>query len=91
MKRIAIGAALLFAAATADAAPSQPFTSVYSRDSHCDRIAQGRDGEDWVAYRCSGLPGWPLWLLFQDSARMQIGFGPRRNHAGTFQIGRAHV
>lgn len=34
-------------------------------------------GQDWLLYRCDGQPGMPVWLLYQDSTRLQAAFGPR--------------
>jgi len=34
------------------------------------------EGQDWLLYRCEGQPGLPVWLLYQDSTRLQVAFGP---------------
>lgn len=33
-------------------------------------------GQDWLLYRCEGDQGVAVWLLYQDSARLQVAFGP---------------
>ncbi len=30
---------------------------------------------DWILYRCDGIGGVAMWVLYQDSARMQVAFG----------------
>lgn len=35
------------------------------------------EGQDWLLYRCEGQAGMPVWLLYQDSTRLQAAFGPR--------------
>lgn len=34
-------------------------------------------GEDWILYRCAGVAGIAVWVLYTDSVRMQLAFGPQ--------------
>ncbi|MBS0296148.1 MAG: hypothetical protein JSR45_07540 [Proteobacteria bacterium] len=45
-------------------------------------------GGDFVLYRCGGVESVPIWMLYQDSSHLGIGFGSRRNTHGHFGIDR---
>jgi hypothetical protein len=65
-------------------------SSRYTQLEDCSEIAHGDidRGEDWVAHKCIGLGGIPIWLRFSDSARSFIGFGAREHNSGMFGLAR---
>jgi hypothetical protein len=65
-------------------------TSRYTRLGDCDEVDHGDidKGEDWIFHRCEGYDGIPVWLLYVDSSRAQVGFGSTANVTGPFGIDR---
>lgn len=82
MKATVVSAATLIttlaAALPANSGPT--FESRYTtlgRDD-CAVVESGEpEGQDWLLYRCEGQPNLPVWVLYQDSVRMQLAFGPK--------------
>lgn len=73
---IALAAALTATAAIAAPAVESRYTTLGRAD--CRVVESGEPlGQDWLLYRCKGQPGIPVWVLYQDSVRMQVAFGPR--------------
>lgn len=79
--------AVLAAAVPADA-KSPPIESRYTKLKDCKEVAQAPLGEDWVFVRCPGFGKNAVWWVNSDSARAQIGFGPKPNTSGIFEPGR---
>lgn len=72
---LAAGLVNIGAAAAAPVAESR-----YTRLARADcRVVQSGEpeGQDWLLYRCKGQGNIPVWVLYQDSVRMQVAFGPR--------------
>ncbi len=65
-------------------AASPHFESRHALISGCKEHAHGKDGEDWLSYRCAGFGHWPLWRLYNEGVRMRIGFGSRENYSGVY-------
>ena len=63
-------------------------TSRYSTIDDCVVTGDGTPDEDWVAYKCEGYGGIPVWLSYTDSARLYLGFGAIENHSGPFGLNR---
>jgi hypothetical protein len=85
---IAVVAALFLASA-----PPQPaITSRYTKVTSCRLWAAGdvqaHAYDDWITYRCTGLPGRPTWIHYDEGTHMQMGFGPRPNFSGMFETDR---
>jgi len=77
--RIGLGV-MLAAALAAGGAAADPAESRYTtlRNADCSVVESGEpEGQDWLLYRCAGQPGLPVWVLYQDSVRMQLAFGPK--------------
>lgn len=76
----------------ASSAASQAAESRYSRagPGACLVKESGEpEGQDWLLYRCEGQPGMPVWLLYQDSTRLQVAFGPNNfDHYAPFSSDR---
>ena len=73
---IALAAAA--AATSAAAAPAAESRYTTLRNADCAVVESGEpEGQDWLLYRCAGQAGIPVWVLYQDSVRMQLAFGPR--------------
>ena len=71
---LAAGLAALVASTAAEASESR-YTE--AGPGSCSVKESGEpDGQDWLLYRCEGQPGLPVWLLYQDSTRLQAAFGP---------------
>jgi hypothetical protein len=70
-------------AAPAQAAPH--FESRYAPIAGCHEYAEGKDGEDWVTFRCAGMGRWPLWRAYNEGVRMRIGFGKVQNYSGIYE------
>lgn len=87
---LAAASAAVIAASSAVAwAPAQ---SRYTEagPAACKQFESGEpEGQDWVLYRCVGQPGLPVWVLYQDSTRMQMAFGPNNfDHFAPFSAER---
>lgn len=64
----------------AGAGYAQTVETRYTRVSpaDCQLVETGEpQGEDWLIYRCAGIGGVPVWLLYTDGTRLQVTFGPR--------------
>jgi len=59
-------------------------TSRYTKFNGCRMIDHAQLGEDWVFYKCKGLSGIPVWLLFTDSTMGHVGFGAKANVSGMY-------
>ena len=88
---LAAGLAAL-AASTAVATAAQASESRYTEagPKSCAVKESGEpEGQDWLLYRCEGQPELPVWLLFQDSTRLQAAFGPKNfDHYAPFSSDR---
>ena len=76
---IGLMAIVLGLATEPSAEPAREIVSRYtaSDDRACREHETGEAlGQDWVLQRCTGEGGIDVWMLFQDSARVQIAFGP---------------
>jgi hypothetical protein len=77
-----------FAVAAGIAVPADAQTarieSRYSKLNNCKLLAAAPLGEDWMFHRCRGHGGIPVWLVFNDSTRSQMGFGAKPNTSGIF-------
>lgn len=73
---IALAAAA--AATSAAAAPAAESRYTTLRNADCAMVESGEpQGEDWVMHRCRGVAGLPVWVVYTDSVRMQLAFGPK--------------
>lgn len=63
----------------AESAAAQTFESRYTPtdEGGCEVHENGDAlGQDWVLQRCPGPDGLTAWMLYQDSVRLQVAFGP---------------
>ncbi len=77
--RAAIGTALAASLIAATAAAAPAVESRYSSlgRANCTEAENGGEDEDWILYRCGGEAGIPVWVVYTDSVRMQVAFGPK--------------
>jgi len=77
--RPAIGMLLAagFAASAAAAAPAVESRYSSLGQANCATVEDGGEDEDWILYRCGGQAGIPVWVVYTDSVRMQVAFGPK--------------
>lgn len=69
---------LIWSLASAGPVAAQAIESRYTPtdDSACIIAETGEpEGQDWVLHRCRSAGGLDAWLLYQDSARLQVAFG----------------
>ena len=73
---LAIAALLTATGAAAAPAPESHYTTL--RNADCTVVESGEpEGQDWLLYRCEGASNIAVWVLYQDSTRMMIAFGPK--------------
>jgi hypothetical protein len=94
MKPFVLGALALAAVAGPGQAAAQPGEpqSRYTRfqPSQCRDQAPPNQQEvgDELTLRCPGVGGVPVWIHYQDSNRLYVGFGRVANVTGTFAVDR---
>ena len=72
--------AALLAASVAVGGAAPAAESRYSSlgPADCTQVESGEpEGQDWVMHRCRGVAGIPVWIVYTDSVRMQLAFGPK--------------
>jgi len=75
---LGIGLAASLAASAALAAPAVESRYSTIGEADCALAESGEpQGEDWVLHRCQGVAGITVWVVYSDSVRMQLAFGPK--------------
>ena len=73
---IVLAASLVASTAVAAPAAESRYSSLGQAD--CAMVESGDpEGQDWVMHRCEGQAGIPVWVVYTDSVRMQVAFGPK--------------
>lgn len=57
----------------------------------CQEQDEGPDGLHFFAYRCPGVPGYPVWIVYAEGVRMGLAFGERQTVDGIFSTRRDPV
>lgn len=83
--------------ATPAASDSARYESRYSRlgQTVCTPHSDGGPEQDWLMYRCDGMGGVAVWVLYQEGVRMRLDFSaasrsepPAFSTVGTFAADR---
>ena len=89
MLAAAVASILIQATAVSPAeGEARPIEVRYTNLSDGCRLQDDPENLHFVAYRCGGMPGYPVWIVYAEGVRMSLAIGERQTLDGIFSTRR---